>query len=240
MTPIFIITSLGSYRMTAAHLKLTLAALGVLVSLSLPLAYVQARLNTPGLAPGGEFNANRAFADLKRLVSFGPRQPGSRALEQEPRVHHRRTPRTRYRDGFGLLHGPGTRWSNTMPMTNLVAEIPGNGSAVVIIAGHHDTKHTNFPFLGASDGGSHAAFLLEMHCALREFESQLQTLPWRRGAPQVGFFAAMERLSFLSSGVILGQPGRRRESKRQCQRIRRDAGVTTSVGPHHHQHASLS
>ena len=44
-------------------------------------AYVQARPNTPASAPGGEFDANRAFADLKRLVSFGPRPPGSRALE---------------------------------------------------------------------------------------------------------------------------------------------------------------
>jgi Zn-dependent M28 family amino/carboxypeptidase len=47
-------------------------------------------------------------------------------------------------------------------MTNLVAKIPGASSAIVIVAGHYDTKRTNFPFVGANDGGSSAAFLLEM------------------------------------------------------------------------------
>jgi Zn-dependent M28 family amino/carboxypeptidase len=49
-----------------------------------------------------------------------------------------------------------------IPMSNIVAKIPGDSSAVVIIAGHYDTKRTNFPFVGANDGGSSAAFLLEM------------------------------------------------------------------------------
>jgi Zn-dependent M28 family amino/carboxypeptidase len=47
-------------------------------------------------------------------------------------------------------------------MTNLVAKTPGDSSAVVIVAGHYDTKRTNFLFVGANDGGSSAAFLLEM------------------------------------------------------------------------------
>jgi Zn-dependent M28 family amino/carboxypeptidase len=47
-------------------------------------------------------------------------------------------------------------------MTNLVAKIPSTSSAVVIVAGHYDTKLTDFPFAGANDGGSSAAFLLEM------------------------------------------------------------------------------
>ena len=49
-----------------------------------------------------------------------------------------------------------------IPMTNLVAKTPGDSSAVVIIAGHYDTKRTNFPFVDANDGGPGAAFLLEM------------------------------------------------------------------------------
>ena len=48
-------------------------------------------------------------------------------------------------------------------MTNLVAKIPvGISTGVAIIAGHYDTKPTKFPFVGANDGGSSAAFLLEM------------------------------------------------------------------------------
>jgi hypothetical protein len=86
MTPILTTSPMASHHQTRdPGLKLTLAMLVVLVSLSLVLAlaaYIEARPNTPALAPGGEFDANRAFADLKRLVSFGPRPPGSRALEK--------------------------------------------------------------------------------------------------------------------------------------------------------------
>jgi Zn-dependent M28 family amino/carboxypeptidase len=47
-------------------------------------------------------------------------------------------------------------------MTNLVAKIPGVSSSMVIIAGHYDTKRLETRFVGANDGGSSAAFLLEM------------------------------------------------------------------------------
>jgi len=85
MTPILTKICLASHRTRDPRLKLPLAVPCVLVSLSAVLAlaaYIQARPNTPGLAPGGEFDANRAFADLKHLVSFGPRPPGSPAMEQ--------------------------------------------------------------------------------------------------------------------------------------------------------------
>ena len=36
----------------------------------------------PTLSGDSEFDAERSFTDLKRLVSFGPRPPGSQALEQ--------------------------------------------------------------------------------------------------------------------------------------------------------------
>jgi len=121
---------------------------------------IATRSNTGGIDVGGEFDANRAFADLKRVVSFGPRPPGSRALEQSR--------------GFiaGELHAAGaavvldTFTASTplgpVPMTSLVAKIPGVSPSIVIIAGHYDTKRMTTPFVGANDGGSSAAFLLEM------------------------------------------------------------------------------
>jgi glutaminyl-peptide cyclotransferase len=47
-------------------------------------------------------------------------------------------------------------------MTNIVATIPGTSPAVVIIAGHYDTKRMAPHFVGANDGGSSAAFLIEL------------------------------------------------------------------------------
>jgi len=50
-----------------------------------------------------------------------------------------------------------------VPMTNLLARIPGARSQVVIVAGHYETKSfDDFRFVGANDGGSSTAFLLEL------------------------------------------------------------------------------
>ena len=46
------------------------------------LAYVQSRSNTAFATLSGPFDGERAFADLQRLVAFGPRPSGSAALQQ--------------------------------------------------------------------------------------------------------------------------------------------------------------
>ena len=53
-------------------------------------------------------------------------------------------------------------------MVNLVATIPGVRKERIVIAGHYDTKlYRQFRFVGASDGGSSAAFLLELARVLK-------------------------------------------------------------------------
>jgi len=51
----------------------------------------------------------------------------------------------------------------TPRMTNLRVTIPGPGPGRLVIGGHYDTKlFREFTFVGANDGGSSAAFLLEL------------------------------------------------------------------------------
>jgi Zn-dependent M28 family amino/carboxypeptidase len=53
-------------------------------------------------------------------------------------------------------HGP-------LRMANLIARLPGRRPEVVVLAGHYDTKlFTSFRFVGANDGGSSAALLIEL------------------------------------------------------------------------------
>jgi Zn-dependent M28 family amino/carboxypeptidase len=47
-------------------------------------------------------------------------------------------------------------------MTNIRAIRPGTGSDTIILAGHYDTKRYDFEFVGANDGGSSTAVLLEL------------------------------------------------------------------------------
>ena len=50
-----------------------------------------------------------------------------------------------------------------IPMTNLIAKFRGSRRETVIVAGHYDTKRFDeFRFLGANDGGSSAALLVEL------------------------------------------------------------------------------
>ena len=50
-----------------------------------------------------------------------------------------------------------------IPMTNIVAKFPGTQTKVVMVTGHYDTKRFDaFKFVGANDGGSSAALLLEL------------------------------------------------------------------------------
>ena len=53
-------------------------------------------------------------------------------------------------------------------MVNLVATIPGARKERIIISGHYDTKLVReFRFVGANDGGSSAAFLIEIARVLK-------------------------------------------------------------------------
>lgn len=112
-------------------------------------------------AEAGSFSGVRAFDDLKRLVAFGPRPSGSKALE-ESRLWIERQLKL---DGLTVEEDSFTASTpiGNLPMTNVIAKIPGSSPQVIMLAGHYDTKRfDNFKFVGANDGASSAAFLLEM------------------------------------------------------------------------------
>lgn len=107
------------------------------------------------------FRGGRAFEDLKSIVAFGPRPPGSAALTKVRQEIVRRLKQAGVaaeEDSF-VASTPSGR----VPMTNLIARLPGERPEVVIVAGHYDSKRfDDFPFVGANDGGSSAAFLIEL------------------------------------------------------------------------------
>jgi Zn-dependent M28 family amino/carboxypeptidase len=100
------------------------------------------------------FDADRAFADLEAQVGFGPRPAGSPA--------NRRTAKwiaSRLRDA-------GVRRVRIQrPWRNVVGTIPGHESDAILLGAHFDTK--DIPgFVGANDGASGVAVVLELARAL--------------------------------------------------------------------------
>lgn len=113
-----------------------------------------------------QFDSNRAWEHLRQLVAIGPRPAGSPALDQARKYLK------------GQLTAGGVKvaeqaWDDRTPlgpvrMVNLIATIPGASSDRLVIAGHYDTKlFRQFRFVGANDGGSSAAFLVEMARVLK-------------------------------------------------------------------------
>ena len=138
----------------------TPAALAAPILVLIFLAYFQSRPNTSGVTRSGVFDGERAYADLKRIVSFGPRPSGSQALERCKAFmigELRGANISVSEDGFTATTPIGP-----VPMTNIVAATPGASRSIVIIGGHYDTKRMSTSFVGANDGGSSAAFLIEL------------------------------------------------------------------------------
>ena len=112
-------------------------------------------------APPVSFSGARAFDSLNKLVAFGPRPSGSKSLAEARQWMVRQLKQA----GAEVEADPFVAATpvGDVPMTNLIAKFPGRRTDVVVLAGHYETKRfNNFAFLGANDGGSSAAFLLEM------------------------------------------------------------------------------
>jgi hypothetical protein len=100
--------------------------------------------------PLGRFEARRAFGDLRAQVALGPRPAGSPGARREVALIERR-----------LRRAGVSRIVVQAPFRNVVARIPGTQSGVVVAGAHYDTKDIR-GFVGANDGASGVALLLEL------------------------------------------------------------------------------
>ena len=132
------------------------------------LAVAAACLSAAQPPPTAAFDGARALEHVRQLVAMGPRPAGSEA------ARHTRAYIRRELAAVGLdveeqpfaAHTP----LGVVPMVNVRTTLgPRPGARRLVIAGHYDTKLLkDVSFVGANDGGSSAAFLLELARVLRQ------------------------------------------------------------------------
>jgi glutaminyl-peptide cyclotransferase len=131
-------------------------------------ALIIASFAVAALAQGApqKFDSNRAWEHLRQMVAIGPRPSGSPAIEQTRKYIKEQLAAA----GVAVVD---QAWDADTPngkvhMVNLIATIPGASKQRVLVTGHYDTKlFREFRFVGASDGASSAAFLLELARVLK-------------------------------------------------------------------------
>src|SRR5713226_3617032 len=107
----------------------------------------------------GGFDGKRAFAHVAKQVSFGPHPSGSPAIAQVQ--DYLLSELNSYgcnveTDAFGADTPVGR-----LPMKNILVKIPGEKPGVILLGTHYDTKRLD-NFVGADDGGSSTAVMLEL------------------------------------------------------------------------------
>ena len=149
----------------------TLGAALVALTLAAGHLCVAGDTRAPGREPASgrapvTFDSGRAFEHVRQLVAIGPRPAGSPGIEATRRY---------ISDQMKAIGVPviEQRFEGATPfgpvkMANLLGTIPGASPDRLIIGGHYDTKlFRQFRFVGANDGGSSAAMLLELARVLK-------------------------------------------------------------------------
>ncbi len=106
------------------------------------------------------FDADRAWGDLETVVGFGPRPAGSENLQKTREyivAELRDAGLEPLLDEFVAATPTGA-----IEMANIRAIVPGRKVESIAVAGHYDTKRFDVSFVGANDGGSSTAVVLEL------------------------------------------------------------------------------
>lgn len=106
-------------------------------------------------------SGEKAMEHVRAQVAFGPRPPGSEALQKC------REYLIKQLEGFGYQVEKDAFTATTpygpKPMVNLIARSRTGGNSAIAFASHYDTKYfENIRFVGANDGGSSTGLLLEL------------------------------------------------------------------------------
>src|SRR5271154_4100267 len=123
------------------------------------LTSAPAQTLSPDSAPLPHIDAKRAFEYTREVTAFGPRYMGNENHKKLERyiLDHLKGDQVED-DAFTADTVEGK-----FPVRNIIAKFPGTKDGIIVIMGHYDTNYwlRNTGYVGANDGGSSTAILLE-------------------------------------------------------------------------------
>ena len=120
----------------------------------------QAADDAPPPDKTGGFDGKRAYELVAKQVGFGPHPSGSPAIAKVQDFLQSEL------KSYGCTVDTDSFTADTpvgrLPMKNIVAKIPGEKPGIILLGTHYDTLLTVPNFVGADDGGSSTALMLEL------------------------------------------------------------------------------
>jgi glutaminyl-peptide cyclotransferase len=118
------------------------------------------------------FDSAKAWEHLRRQVGFGPRPSGTPAIVETRRyiLDQLKAAGIDAREQMFIGMTP----LGEVSMANVIGTIPGRRRERLVLASHFDTKlYREFQFVGANDGASSTAALLELGRVLKTRQNEL-------------------------------------------------------------------
>ena len=134
-------------------------------STAAPASAIQEVAYPPDSGPAPAIDGDRAMRFVKEIVKFGPRPLASANHKRVEDFLDSRLKGDQVEDDIFTADTPVGKF----PVHNIVAKYPGTKDGIIIIASHYDTNYPlrNTSYIGANDGASTSALLLEIANQLR-------------------------------------------------------------------------
>jgi glutaminyl-peptide cyclotransferase len=115
--------------------------------------------SAPPASQTGGFDGAKAYDQVAKIVSFGPRPPGSEG------IHHVQDYIRGQLQSFGCTVDEDDFHASTpigsVAMKNIIAKIPGTEQGIILLLTHYDSLGSVPNFVGAEDSASSTGVMLE-------------------------------------------------------------------------------
>lgn len=147
------------------RVPLCTAWLKVLAATMMVAAFVNTASAVADNASLPHIDTKRAFQYTREITAFGPRYLGSENHKKLERYIVDHLKGDQVEDDAFTADTPEGKF----PVRNILAKFPGTKDGIIVIFGHYDTNYPlrNSGYVGANDGGSSTAILLEYANQLR-------------------------------------------------------------------------